>query len=121
MIIKKMQWVPYVPDFNKWINHFEDISAGRVRPDYKGRYIVGSGTQHRAEPPSKELHPTVQLVTPVAQAIEMAKSELKREHDEPPKKLKSIRMQQMYPLTGKRARHSKVRPKRQKLSTQFDD
>lgn len=116
-----MQWVPYVPDFMKWINHFEDISAVRVRPDYTGRYIVGSETQHRAEPPSKELHPTVQLVTPVAQAIEIAKLELKREHDDPPRKSKSMRRQQMYPLPEKHARHSKVRPKRQKLSTQFDE
>lgn len=97
----------------KWINHFEDISAFR--------YIVGSETQHRAEPPSKKLHPTVQLVTPVAQAIEMAKSKLKREHDDPPRKSKSIRRQHMYPLPEKHTRHSKVRPKRQKLSTQFDE
>lgn len=118
---KKMQWGPNVPDFKKRINHFEDISTGRVRPDYKGWYIVGSGNQHRAEPPSKELHPIAQLVTPVAQAIEMAKSELKREHDDTPKKSKSIRMQQMYPLPEKRTRHSKVRPKRQKLGTQYDE
>lgn len=38
----KMQWVPYVPDFNKWIKHFEDISAGRVRPDYKGGTLWGA-------------------------------------------------------------------------------
>ena len=74
------KWVPYVPDFKKWEQHFIDISEGRVRPDHKGRYIVGSGsvnripTTHTAVPPLK-----LNLVTPVAQAIEMAKSELQRE------------------------------------------
>lgn len=27
---KKMQWVPYIPNIDKWVRHFEDISAGRV-------------------------------------------------------------------------------------------
>lgn len=66
----KMQWVPYVPDFNKWIRHFEDISAGRVHLDFKGRYIVGSGSRHRTDSPTRQQEPNVKLVTPVAQAIE---------------------------------------------------
>lgn len=117
----KMQWVPYVPDFNKWIKHFEDISAGRVRPDYKGRYIVGSGSQHRHETPSRDHHPFVKLVTPVAQAIEMAKSELERENDNSsPKKRKFIRKREMYRPPGRPA-NSKPRTKKPKLTTQFDD
>lgn len=35
--------MPYIPNIDKWVRHFEDISAGRVRPGYKGCYIVGSG------------------------------------------------------------------------------
>lgn len=76
---KKGQWVPYVPDFKKWEQHFIDISEGRVRPDHKGRYIVGSGTRNRIPSPKPVDLPKVTLVTPVAQAIEMAKSELKRQ------------------------------------------
>ena len=73
------RWVPYVPDYEKWIQHFKDISEGRVRPDHKGRYIVGSGSKNR-DPPLKLIEqPKVTLVTPVAQALEMAKSELERE------------------------------------------
>lgn len=30
---KQAKWVPYVPDYEKWIQHFKDISEGRVRPD----------------------------------------------------------------------------------------
>ena len=75
----KGQWVPYVPDYEKWIQHFKDISEGRVRPDHKGRYIVGSGSRSR-DPPTKSIEqPKVTLITPVAQALEMTKSQLKRE------------------------------------------
>ena len=77
---KQGRWVPYVPDFKKWEQHFRDISEGRVRPDHKGRYIVGSGSKDRissANPANQEVK--VELVTPVAHAVEMAKSELKRE------------------------------------------
>jgi hypothetical protein len=73
---KGKKWVPYVPDFAKWERHFKDISEGRVRPDHKGRYIVGSGSRAST---TDSTRPMVKLVTPVAQAIEMAKSELRRE------------------------------------------
>ena len=72
---KKKQWVPYIADHKKWEQHFVDVSERRVRPDHKGRYIVGSGSRWR---PTSEV-PKVELVTPVAQTIEMAKSELKRD------------------------------------------
>lgn len=72
---KKKRWVPYIPDHKKWEQHFVDVFEGRVRPDHKERYIVGSGSRWR---PSAEV-PKVELVTPVAQTIEMARSELKRE------------------------------------------
>lgn len=52
-----------------------DISEGRVRPDHKGRYIVGSGSINKVAPKQVEQP----KVTPVAQAVEIAKSELKRE------------------------------------------
>jgi hypothetical protein len=76
--LDQKKWVPYVPDFKKWEQHFEDISEGRVRPDHKGRYVVGSGS--RANSTRDTDRPKVTLVTPVAQAVEMAKSELQREH-----------------------------------------
>ena len=33
---KQSKWVPYVPDFKKWEQHFIDIGEGRVKPDHKG-------------------------------------------------------------------------------------
>lgn len=116
---KKMQWVPYIPNIDKWVRHFEDISAGRVRPDYKGRYIVGSGSHNRTVPPSQEHKPTVKLVTPVAQAVEMARSELEREQDNSPNEDKSIRKKRFLALPGKR--DNKPRSKKPKFDTQFDD
>lgn len=79
---KQGKWIPYVPDFKKWEQHFIDISQGRVRPDHKGRYIVGSGSINRV-PTTNPTNPQVKvnLVTPVAQAIEMVKSEMKRKKD----------------------------------------
>ena len=68
---KNRRWIPYVPDHKKWEQHFADVSEGRVRPDHKGRYIVGSG--------SRSTTPKVELVTPVAQNLEMAKSEVARQ------------------------------------------
>lgn len=74
---RRKTWVPYVPDFKKWEQHFVDLSEGRVRPDHKGRYLVGSGSQVKTV--RADDTPKVTLVTPVAQAVEMAQSELKRE------------------------------------------
>ncbi len=76
---KNRKWVPYIPDFEKWNQHFIDIHEGRVKPDYKGRYIVGSGNIRKREATMSPGKVQVKLVTPVAQALEMAKSELARE------------------------------------------
>ena len=76
---KRQEWVPYVPDYEKWYQHFKDLRDGYVRPDHLGRYIVGSGYKQRRMKEEEENRPVVQLVTPVAQALEMAKSDLQRE------------------------------------------
>ena len=70
-------WVQYVPDFKKWEQHFVDLSEVRVRPDHKGRYLVGSCS--RVKTVRADDTPKVTLVTPVAQAVEMVRLELKRE------------------------------------------
>ena len=62
-----------------------DIRDGSVEPDYLGRYnIVSSGAKHRClkEMEAKQTEKqrlVVNLVSPVAQATEMARSEIKRE------------------------------------------
>ena len=65
-------WLPYVPDFKKWEQHIVHLSEGRGRPDHKGRYMVGSGSQVKTV--RADDTPKVTLVTPVAQAVEMARS-----------------------------------------------
>ena len=82
---KKKAWVPYLPDPKKWEDHFRDLAEGRVRPDHKGRYIVGSGARWRSE------SPTVELVTPVAQTLEMARSDKKVIRGMTPKRRKTVR------------------------------
>ena len=52
---KNKRWVPYVPDYKKWEQHFTDVSEGRARADHRGRYLVGSGARwrphtHKVEP-----------------------------------------------------------------------
>ena len=59
---------------------------GLVEPDYLGRYISGSREKHRRlkEMEAKQLEnqrPVVNLVSPAAQATEMARSEVKRERE----------------------------------------
>ena len=77
---KNKEWIPYVADIQKWEKHFEDISQGRVYPDPKGRYIVGSGARFRFSSPHKPVEsPELNMITPIAQTLEMAKSEVSRE------------------------------------------
>ena len=44
---KQEKWVPYVPDYNAWYQHFKDLRDGYVQPDHMGRYVVGSGKKYR--------------------------------------------------------------------------
>ena len=97
---KQQKWVPYVSDPDKWYEHFKDLRDGYVNPDHRGRYIVGSGKSRsrintleaklkEAQENLKETEeklkqaqrPVVNLVSPVAQATEIAKSEVKRLRD----------------------------------------
>ena len=83
---EQQKWVPYVSDPDKWYQHSLDIRDGLVEPNYLGRYIVGSGEKHRRlkEMEAKQIEKqrqVVNLVSPVAQATEMARSEIKRERE----------------------------------------
>ena len=83
---KQEKWVPYVPDYDEWYQHFKDLRDGYVQPDHMGRYVVGSGKKYRKlkemESREKEIEmrdqqrPVVKQITLVAQAIEIAKSEI---------------------------------------------
>ena len=88
---KEQKWVPYIPDPNKWYIHFKDLSKGHVRPDHLGRYIVGSGEQQRDLVTKEEKRPVVKLVSPVAQATEIAKSEVTRKNECGSNKRKKVR------------------------------
>ena len=70
---QQQRWVPYVADPEAWYQHLKALRDGYVQPDHRGRYIVGSGKI----PEPKQ--PIVKLVTPVAQANEIARSEVDRE------------------------------------------
>ena len=83
---EQQKWVPYISDPDNWYQHLLDMRDGLVEPDYLGRYIVGSGEKHRRlkEMEAKQIEkqrPVVNLVSPVAQATEMARSEIKRERE----------------------------------------
>ena len=83
---EQQKWVPYISDPDKWYKHLLAMLDGLVEPDYLGRYIVGSGEKHRRlkEMEAKKIEnqrPVVNLVSPVAQATEMARSEVKRERE----------------------------------------
>ena len=102
---KQEKWVPYVPDYDAWYQHFKDLRDGYVQPDHMGRYVVGSGKKYRKlkeiETREKEMEarekqlearekqieareqksPTLKQITPVAQAI-IAKSEIERKRKE---------------------------------------
>ena len=79
---KLQKWVPYLSDPDKWYQYLLDLRKGNVESHNQDRYIVYSGGKHGQlkdmETQQKEMHenqrPVVNLVTPVAQATEMAKS-----------------------------------------------
>ena len=103
---KQEKWVPYVPDYNAWYQHFKDLRDGYVQPDHMGRFVVCSGKKYRKlkeiETQEKEMEarekqleahekqkaareqksPTLKQITPIAQAIEIAKSEIERKRKE---------------------------------------
>ena len=83
---EQQKWVPYVSDPDKWYQHLLVMRDGLVEPNNLGRYILGGGEKHRRlkemEAKRKEnQRPVVNLVSPVAQATEMARSEIKKERE----------------------------------------
>ena len=78
---KLQKWVRYVSDPDKWYQHLIDLRDGLVQLDHLGRFIVGSGAKYRHPKQIEKQRPVVNLVSPVAQATEMARSEIKRERE----------------------------------------
>ena len=78
-----------MPDYDEWYQHFKDLRDGYVQPDHMGRYVMGSGKKYRKlkemKARGKEIEmreqqrPILKQITPVAQATEIAKSEIERE------------------------------------------
>ena len=88
---KQEKWVPFVPDYDEWYQHFKDLRDGYEQPDHMGHHVVGSGKRNRklkemeVQEKEKETRekqialsklqtPVVNQITPVAQALEIAKS-----------------------------------------------
>ena len=44
---KQEKWVPFVPDYDEWYQHFKDLRDGYVQPHHMGRYVVGTGKRNR--------------------------------------------------------------------------
>ena len=88
---KLQKCFPYVSDPDKWYQHLFDLREGNVQPHNQDCNIVDSGEKHgqlkETESLQKEIEmfererPVVNLVTLVAQALEMAKSTVKRERE----------------------------------------
>ena len=86
---QQQKWIPYVWDPDKWYQHLLDVRVGYAERDSQGHYIVGSGRKYRELKEMKSLESKMEtqrwvfnLVSPVAQATEMAKSELKQKGED---------------------------------------
>ena len=84
---QQQKWIPYVSDPDKWYQHLLDVRDGYAEHDSQGHYMVGSGRKYRELKEMKSLEskmetqrPVFNLVSLVAQATEMAKYEIKRDH-----------------------------------------
>ena len=94
---QQQKWIPYVSDPDKWYQHLLDVRDGYAERDSQGHYIVGSGRKYRELKEMKSLEskmetqrPVFNLVSPVAQATEMAKSEIKRDRKKDGKRKEAI-------------------------------
>ena len=60
-----------------WTRHFQRMAEGKLKPNHKGQYVV-----EKIQMGGTMKEPTINFVTPVAQAVELAKSEVssKRQH-----------------------------------------
>ena len=92
---QQQKWIPYVSDPDKWYQHLLDVRDGYAERDSHGHYIVGSGRKYRELKEMKSLEskmetqrPVFNLMSPVAQATEMAKSEIKRDRKKDGKRKK---------------------------------
>ena len=88
----QQKWVPYRPDPERMFQHFKDIRDGYAKPDHRGRYIIGEGksvrmlerklkeTEQKLKEAEEKLKDglEVQWVSPVAQANDIARSEVSR-------------------------------------------
>ena len=79
-----MAFVPYIADLEKWKKHFMHMAESKTVGS-GGMYIVGK-TYHSGRGENDE--PVVKYVTPTAQAVEQAESEIK--HRKVPSKRKAI-------------------------------
>ena len=103
---KQEKWVPYMPVYDKWYQHFKHLRDGYVQPDHMGRYIVDSWKRNKmlkemeAREKEMEAHekqkvarekqialreqqsPALKQVTPVAQTLKIVKWEMEREQKE---------------------------------------
>lgn len=59
-------------DVEKWRRHFQRMAEVKVKPNHRGHYIV-TDVQSGGDTTT----PEIKFVTPVAQDVEMAKSEIK--------------------------------------------
>ena len=72
-------------DVEKWTRHFRRMAAGKLKQQPEGYYIVDGKTT----PPEPEPELNYEMISPVEQAVNLAKSELKRQtggvHKEKPR------------------------------------
>ena len=78
-------------DSDSWAHHFRRMSKGKLKRNRKGHFIVEKvqPTKHDeslkpslAQEAETEKPPIIELVTPVAQAVKMAKSRVKSNRQE---------------------------------------
>ena len=65
-------------DVEKWTRHFRRMAAGKLKRQPEGYYLVDG----RTTPPPLEPKLNYEIISPVEQAVNLAKSELKLQRDD---------------------------------------
>lgn len=66
-----MSWKPFIPDVNEWKKHFVESVDMKYIPN-QNTYVIGQ-FRNGSRPLTQ-----IELITPTQQAVEMARSELKK-------------------------------------------
>ena len=70
-------------DVEEWYQHFKKMAEGKLNPSKQGLYLIHNSDKTKEKPSDSSAETKIELVSPSAQALEIAQSEAKHAADQP--------------------------------------